>query len=122
MLPGFTSYFLFEFKDGIVHYKDVGLDGEIVIVKSQTFCPDPAATKKILLRELLNLSHTSNVVEIVKALPRLPPLPARRVSKKKIDNMKVCTNKSLVAADGFTQRAIKYMMIPTLNSGEEQLN
>ena len=89
MLPGFTSYFLFEFKDGIVHYKDVGLDGEIIIVKSQTFCPDPAATKKILLRELLNLSHTSNVVEIVKALPRLPPLPARRVSKKKIDNMKV---------------------------------
>ena len=89
MLPGFTSYFLFEFKDGIVYNKDVGLDGEIVIVKSQTFCPDPAATKKILLRELLNLSHTSNVVEIVKALPRLPPLPARRVSKKKIDNMKV---------------------------------
>ena len=49
MLPGFTSYFLFEFKDGIVHYKDVGLDGEIVTVKSQSFCPDPSATKKILL-------------------------------------------------------------------------
>ena len=89
MLPGFTSYFLFEFKDGIVHYKDVGLDGEIVTVKSQSFCPDPSATKKILLRELLNLSSTSSVVEIVKAKPRLPPLPVRRVSKKKIDNMKV---------------------------------
>ena len=89
MLPGFTSYFLFEFKDGIVHYKDVGLDGEIVTVKSQTFCPDPFATKKILLRELLNLSHTSNVLEIVKAKPRLPPLPVRSVSKKKVDNMKV---------------------------------
>ena len=89
MLPGFTSYFLFEFKDGIVHYKDVGLDGEIVTVKSQTFCPDPSATKKILLRELLNLSPTSNVVEIVKAKPRLPPLPVRSVSKKKVDNMKV---------------------------------
>ena len=49
MLPGFTSYFLFEFKDGIVHYKDVGLEGEIVTVKSQSFCPDPSATKKILL-------------------------------------------------------------------------
>ena len=28
-------------------------------------------------------------MEIVKAKPRLPPLPVRRVSKKKIDNMKV---------------------------------
>ena len=89
MIPGFTSYFLFEFKDGKVKYKEIGDDGEIETVKLQTFCDNPATTKKIILRELFNLSPTSNSVEIVRAKPRLPPLPMKRLSRKKIDNMKV---------------------------------
>ena len=63
-------------------------DGEVVTVKSKTFCADPESTKKIILRELLNLSSTSSVAEIIQAKPRLPPLPERRISQKKIDNMK----------------------------------
>ena len=89
MDPGFTSYFLFEFKDGVVKYKEVDGDGKIVTVKTKVFCANPAATRKIILQELLNLSPTSNVFEILKTKPRLPPLPVRRVSRKKIDNMKI---------------------------------
>ena len=89
MDPGFTSYFLFEFKDGVVKYKEVDGDGKIVTVKTKVFCANPAATRKIILQELLNLSPTSNVFEIFKTKPRLPPLPVRRVSRKKIDNMKI---------------------------------
>ena len=58
MDPGFTSFFLFEFKDGVCHYKEVGLDGEIVMVKSRTFCQNHAALKKIILQELFKLSPT----------------------------------------------------------------
>ena len=41
-----------------------------------------------VLRELLNLSATSNTVEIMKAKLRLPPLPMKRISQKKIESMK----------------------------------
>ena len=85
---GFTSFFIFEFKNGIVKYQELDKDGEVVTVKSKTFCADPESTKKIILRELLNLSSTSSVAEIIQAKPRLPPLPERRISQKKIDNMK----------------------------------
>ena len=80
---GFTSFFIFEFKNGIVKYQELDKDGEVVTVKSKTFCADPESTKKIILRELLNLSSTSSVAEIIQAKPRLPPLPERRISQKK---------------------------------------
>ena len=86
---GFTSFFIFEFKNGIVKYQELDKDGEVVTVKSKTFCADPESTKKIILRELLNLSSTSSVAEIIQAKPRFPPLPERRISQKKIDNMKI---------------------------------
>ena len=88
MDPGFTSFFIFEFKNGVVEYKELDEDGIAVTVKSKVFCQDTVGTRKIILRELFNLSSTSNVLEICKANPRLPPLPMRRVSQKKIDNMK----------------------------------
>ena len=87
MDAGFTRFFLFEFKDGVCHYKEVGFDGQIRTVKSRTFCQNPAALRKIILRELFNLSPTADSVEMVKAKLRLPPLPTRRISKKKVDNM-----------------------------------
>ena len=86
---GFTSFFIFKFKDGVVHYQELGPDGEAITVKSKVFCADPVGTRQIILRELLNLNSTSNVVEICKAKVRLPPLPQRRISQKKIDNMKI---------------------------------
>ena len=89
MDPGFTSFQMYEFKNGVVDYKCLNPDGVVITVKSRTFCANPEATRKIILRELLNLSQTSTPVEIVKANLRLPPLPGKRVSKKKIDNMKV---------------------------------
>ena len=89
MDAGFTSFFIFEFINGIVKYQKLDEDGELVTVKSKTFCADPENTKKIILRELLNLSSTSNIGEICQARPRLPPLPERRISQKKIDNMKI---------------------------------
>jgi hypothetical protein len=88
MDPGFTSYFIFEFKNGIVHYKEVNGDGVIEVVKSKVFCADPEGTRKIILRELFNLSSTSNVLEICQAKPRLPPLPGKRISQKKVESMK----------------------------------
>ena len=88
MDAGFTSFYIFEFKNGIVTYKDVNIDGEIVDVKSKVFCADPDGTRKIILRELFNLSSTSNAVEISQAKPRLPPLPVKRLSQKKIESMK----------------------------------
>ena len=86
---GFTSFFIFEFKNGIVKYQELDKDGEVLTVKSKTFCADPESTKKIVLRELLNLSSTSSLEEICQSKPRLPPLPERRISQKKIDNMKI---------------------------------
>ena len=83
MDPGFTSYYIFEFKNGVVKYKELDDEGVEVVVKSKVFCPNPEAVKKVILRELLNLSPTSNVVEILKAKIRLPPLP-----QKKIESMK----------------------------------
>ena len=44
-------------------------------MKYNVFCADPVATKQIILRELLNLNSTSNVVEICNA--------------KKIENIKI---------------------------------
>ena len=88
MDAGFTSYYIFEFKNGVVHYKEVNSDGGIEIVKSKVFCADPERTRKIILRELFNLSSTSNVVEICQAKPRLPPLPGKRISQKKVESMK----------------------------------
>ena len=88
MDAGFTSFYIFEFKNGIVHYKTVNSDGGIEIVKSKVFCADPEGTRKIILRELFNLSSTSNVVEICQAKPRLPPLPVKRISQKKVESMK----------------------------------
>ena len=88
MDPGFTSFYIFQFKNGVVEYKELNEDGEEVVVKSKVFCSNPDALKRVLLRELFNLSSTSNVVEICKAKPRLPPLPQKRISQKKIDSMK----------------------------------
>ena len=85
---GFTSFFIFKFKDRVVHYQELGPDGEAITVKSKVFCADPVGTRQIILRELLNLNSTSNVIEICKAKVRLPPLPQRRISQKKI-NMKI---------------------------------
>ena len=88
MDPGFTSFYIFQFKNGVIEYKELNEDGEEVVVKSKVFCSNPEALKRVLLRELFNLSSTSNVVEICKAKPRLPPLPQKRISQKKIDSMK----------------------------------
>ena len=88
MDPGFTSFFIFEFIDGIVKYKVGKADGVTEVVKSKVFSADPEGTRKIILRELLNLSATSNDLENCQAKPRLPPLPVRRLSQKKIDSMK----------------------------------
>lgn len=85
---GFTSFYIFEFLNGIVHYKEVNSDGVLEIVKSKVFCADPEGTRRIIIRELFNLSSTSDVVEICQAKPRLPPLPGKRISQKKIDSMK----------------------------------
>ena len=89
MDAGFTTFYIFKFKNGVVQYQELGPDGEAVTVKSKVFCADPVGTRQIILRELLNLNSTSNVVEICKAKLRLPPLPQRRISKKKIENMKI---------------------------------
>ena len=89
MDPGFTNYFIFEFKNGVVYYKELDDDGKAFVIKSRVFCHDPESTRKIILRELLNLNSTSSKIEICKAAPRLPPLPEKRISQKKIDCMKV---------------------------------
>ena len=89
MDPGFTIFFLFEFKNEVVKYQELNQDGKAVTVKSRVFCADPVGTRKIILRELFNLNSTSDAVEICKAKPRLPPLPQKRISQKKVDNMKV---------------------------------
>ena len=89
MDAGFTKYHWFEFKNGVVYYKSLSGDGEVVIEKSKTFCSNPDATKKAILRELFNLSNTSSPLEIAKAKPRLPLLPHRKVTDKKVENMKV---------------------------------
>ena len=86
---GFTSFHIYEFKDGVVKYQVFNTDGEVVTVKERTFCPDPESTRKVILRELLNLSPTSSVEEICCAKPRLPYQPERILSKKKIMNMKM---------------------------------
>ena len=86
---GFTKYHWFEFKNGIVHYKSLDEKGDVTIVKSKTFSANPDATKKAVLREIFNLSQTSSPFEIARAKIRLPPLPVRKVSDKKVDNMKV---------------------------------
>ena len=88
MDPGFTSFHWFEFKNGIVDYKSLNEDGDVVIVKSRTFCKNPEVTKKAILRELFNLSQTSSPLEIARGKLRLPPLPVKKVSQKKVDNMK----------------------------------
>ena len=59
-----------------------------MVVKSEVFCANPAAVKKVILRELFNLNAASNPVEICKARLRLPPLPQKRISEKKIESMK----------------------------------
>ena len=89
MDPGFTSFYIFEFKNGKVEYKELSDAGIAGTVKTKVFCADPVGTRKIILRELFNLSSTSSVVEICKARPRLPPLQIKRISPKKIENMKV---------------------------------
>ena len=73
----------------MVYYKSLSGDGEVVIEKSKTFCSNPDATKKAILRELFNISHTSSPLEIARAKPRLPLLPLRKVSDTKVENMKV---------------------------------
>ena len=88
MDPGFTSYYIFEFKNGVVDYKELDEDGNAVTVKSKVFCADPVGLRRILLRELFNLSSTSDSVEICRARPRLAPLPMKRISEKKIENMR----------------------------------
>ena len=60
----FTSFYIFEFKNGVVKYQELDGDGALVTRKSKVFCKDPESTRKILLRELLNLSATSSVAEI----------------------------------------------------------
>ena len=88
MDPGFTSFYIFQFKNGVVEYRELNDDGVEVLVKSKVFCSNPEAVRKVILRELFNLNPTSNPVEICKAKPRLPPLPQKRISEKKIDSMK----------------------------------
>ena len=50
MDAGFTSFYIIQFKNGIVTYKDVNIDGEIVDVKSKVFCADLDETRKIILK------------------------------------------------------------------------
>ena len=88
MDPGFTGFYIFQFINGIVHYKELNSTGEEVIVKSKVFCPNPEMVRKVILRELMNLSSTSNVLEICRAKLRLPFLPQKRISQKKIESMK----------------------------------
>ena len=88
MDPGFTSFYIFQFKNGVVEYKELNEEGDEVTIKSKVFCSNPEAVKRVIIRELFNLSSTSSVVEICKAKPRLPPLPKKRISQKKIDSMK----------------------------------
>ena len=83
MDPGFTSFFIFEFKNGVVKYQELNQDGEAVTVKSRVFCANPVGTRKIILRELFNLNTTSDVVEICQAELRLPPHPQKRIVEKK---------------------------------------
>ena len=56
MDPGFTSFYIFQFKNGVIEYKELNEDGEEVVVKSKVFCSNPEALKRVLLRELFNLS------------------------------------------------------------------
>ena len=88
MDPGFTGYYIFQFKNGVVDYKELNEAGEEVVVKSKVFCANPETVKKFVLRELFNLSATSNTVEIIKAKLRLPLLPMKRISQKKIESMR----------------------------------
>ena len=88
MDPGFTNFYIFQFKNGVVDYKELNEAGEEVVVKSKVFCANPEVVKKFILRELFNLSSTSNPVEIVKAKPRLPLLPQKKISRKKIESMR----------------------------------
>ena len=83
MDPGFTSYYIFHFKDGVVEYRELNDEGDEVVVKSKVFCANPAAVKKVILKELFNLNAASNPVEICKARLRIPPLPQKRISEKK---------------------------------------
>ena len=76
----------------MVYYKELSLEGEIVVKKTQVFCANPQATRKVILRELFNLSSTSSIIEILKAKVRLPPLPKKIISQVKMDNMKVLFN------------------------------
>ena len=88
MDPGFTSHYIFHFKDGVVEYRELNDEGDEVVVKSKVYCANPLAVKKVILRELFNLNAASNPVEICKARLRLPPLPQKRISEKKIESMK----------------------------------
>ena len=81
MDQGFTSFFIFEFKDGVVDYKKLDEAGNEVLVKSRVFCSNTEMVRKVILRELFNLNSSSNPIEIVKAKPKLPFLPQKRISQ-----------------------------------------
>ena len=72
MDPGFTSFYIFQFKNGVVEYRELNDDGVEVLVKSKVFCSNQEAVRKVILSELFNFNPTSNPVEICKAKPRLP--------------------------------------------------
>ena len=52
-------------------------------------CQDPCATRRVILKELLNLNETASVKEILQANPRLPLLAQRQLSEFKIKSIKV---------------------------------
>ena len=52
-------------------------------------CLNPEFTRKCILRDVFGLDDLANVIEIIKAKPRLDLLPPRLLTEKKIKSVKV---------------------------------
>ena len=59
-------------------------------------CTNPTLTRKIILNEVFGLHESAGIVDILQVKPKLPQMPERLLTEKKIKSIKVSAFRTMI--------------------------